>query len=125
MFDRLKTRKGRLELRIKQEFEKEVPSYEKIIEIVEKYNQDNLNTIEKLKKIKKVEMKRINGALRQTINAHGVINKALIGSATKRIYGALIVNPNQEETEDKRFSVRDILIGLTVGLAIGFLFYII
>jgi hypothetical protein len=33
--------------------------------------------------------KLINGALKQTINAHGPITKERIGSATKRILGAL------------------------------------
>ena len=48
--------------------------------------------IEKLKKEKLYETKRISGALKQTINAHGPITSLLIGSATKRIYGALLSN---------------------------------
>jgi hypothetical protein len=52
---------------------------------IDDYEKDNLNTIEKLKKEKFYETKRISGALKQTINAHGPITALLIGSATKRI----------------------------------------
>lgn len=63
-----------------------------------KYEESNLKTIDKLSKERLVERNRIKGALKQTINAHGPINMQLIGSATKRISGALITskksNPN-------------------------------
>jgi hypothetical protein len=61
-----------------------------ILKAVDEYEKDNLSTIEKLKRNKQIELNRINGALKQTINAHGPITKVLIGSATKRIYGSLL-----------------------------------
>lgn len=118
MFDKLKTRKGRLEHKIKTEMSKEFPKVDNILKAVDDYQKDNVNTIDKLKKNKKIEMNRINGALKQAINAHGPITKNLIGSAGKRIYGALIVNPNQEEKKSKKVSVRDVLIGLVLGTII-------
>jgi len=90
MFDILRTRKGRLKDKIMYELEKENPSVDVILKYVDDYEKANLETIKKLKKGKKVETNRINGALKQTINAHGPITKELIGSATKRIYGALL-----------------------------------
>ncbi len=68
---------------------------------IDDYEKDNLNTIEKLKKEKFYETKRISGALKQTINAHGPITALLIGSATKRIYGSLLTN-NKKESFFKR-----------------------
>jgi len=63
-----------------------------ILKVFDVYQQDNLDTIEKLKRDKVYETKRISGALKQTINAHSAITKEFIGSATKRIYGALLSN---------------------------------
>lgn len=91
-FDILKTRHGKLADKIKKELAKPTPSLDQILEIVHDYENNNLNTIEKLKKEKLIETKRISGALKQTINAHGPITSLLIGSATKRIYGALLSN---------------------------------
>ena len=65
---------------------------EVILNMVDEYEKDNVDTIEKLKRDKKVELNKINGALKQTINAHGPITKILIGSASKRIYGVLLDN---------------------------------
>jgi hypothetical protein len=90
MFDILRTRRGRLKDKIRYELEKENPSVDVILIYVDEYEKDNLEAIIKLKKGKKVETNRINGALKQTINAHGPITKDLIGSACKRIYGALL-----------------------------------
>lgn len=111
MFDKFKTRKGRLENKIKAELVNSNPSVEKILEAIDTYEKDNINTIEKLKKDKKADMKRINGALKQTINAHGPITKSLIGSAGKRIYGSLILNPNDKEKKEKKWSLRSLLVG--------------
>jgi len=72
------------------ELSKPQPDIEIILQHVDEYEKDNLATIEKLKKEKQVDTKKINGALKQAINAHGPITKVLIGSATKRIYGALL-----------------------------------
>lgn len=115
MFDKFKTRRGRLENKVQSELEKEFPKFDNIISAVDAYEKDNTDTIEKLKKDKKADMTKINGALKQTINAHGPITKQLIGSAGKRIYGSLILNPNQQEKKPTKVSVRDILIGLVAG----------
>lgn len=69
---------------------------DKTIEIVKGYEKNNLDTIEQLKKDKLFDTKKINGALKQTINAHGPITIDIIGSATKRIYGALLTNPKKK-----------------------------
>jgi hypothetical protein len=62
----------------------------------DEYEKDNLASIEKLKRERHLETKRISGALKQTINAHGPITKQFIGSATKRIHGALLSNIKEE-----------------------------
>lgn len=68
-----------------------------MITAVNEYEKANLDTINKLKKDKQYETKRISGALRQTINAHGPITLNYIGSATKRIYGVLLDNPKDKQ----------------------------
>jgi hypothetical protein len=90
MFDVLRTRKGKLKDKIEFELEKSNPDIDVILQYVDDYEVSNLETIKKLKRDKKVELNKINGALKQTINAHGPITKELIGSASKRIYGALL-----------------------------------
>lgn len=89
-FNILKTRRGKLTEKIKYELSKHKPSLEMILAHIDDYEKDNLATIDKLRKDKHVEAKKISGALKQTINAHGPITKELIGSATKRIYGSLM-----------------------------------
>jgi hypothetical protein len=118
MFNKFKTRKGRLEQKIIREISSDTTNIENILKAVDDYQKDNVNTIQKLKKEKKVEMNRINGALKQAINAHGPIKKELIGSAGKRIYGSLIVNPNQQKKKKTKISLRDITIGIVLGIAI-------
>lgn len=94
-----KTRRGKLKQQLEQKIggvlisETEI---EKILLIVDEYEKDNLSTIEKLKRTKTLDVNRINGALKQTINAHGPITKVLIGSATKRIYGSLLDDNNNK-----------------------------
>ena len=66
-----------------------------ILKMVDEYQKNNLDTIAKLKKVRKIEFNKIKGGLKQSINAHGPITKELIGSAAKRIWGALLTN---EET---------------------------
>jgi len=122
MFDKFKTRKGRLENKIKTEMEKDSPSLDTIVSAVDTYEKDNTDTIEKLKKDKKADMNRINGALKQTINAHGPITKQLIGSAGKRIYGSLILNPNHQEKKPTKFSISSILLGVALGMGVTILF---
>lgn len=94
-FNILKTRLGRLESKIKLELETTSPNINNILNVVKDYEKDNLNTIEKLRKDKIIDSKRINGALKSAIAAHGPITKLLIGSATKRINGALLDNTNK------------------------------
>lgn len=94
-FDIFKTRRGKLKTNLETKLlNKTVGSseIETILNIVDEYENDNLDTIEKLKRNKKVELNKINGALKQSINAHGPITKTLIGSASKRIYGSLLNN---------------------------------
>ena len=90
MFDVLRTRKGKLKDKIELELEKSNPDIDVILQYVDDYEISNLETIKKLKRDKKVELNKINGALKQTINAHGPITKELIGSASKRILGSLL-----------------------------------
>jgi hypothetical protein len=101
MFNPLKTRNGKLRNKLSNNFlnkkltDKDIDD---LISVIENYEKVNLSSIDKLKKDKAIESKRISGALKQTINAHGVITKELIGSATKRIMGALLADNN-----DKKF----------------------
>lgn len=66
-----------------------------ILTLIYKREADYLQTINKLKRKRLIEVRRIKGALKQTINAHGPITKILIGSASKRIYGALLEMPKK------------------------------
>lgn len=126
MFNALKTRNGKLRNKLSNNFqnnkltEKEIDS---LMLMVEDYEKVNLDTIKKLKKGKSLESKRISGALKQTINAHGPITKELIGSATKRIYGSLLIND-----EDKKFIKLDkgsfLLMLIIFFIFIGFIFLI-
>lgn len=114
MFDKFRSRKGKLELGIEDELSLDEPSVENILKLVDNYEKDNLDTIEKLKRGKSLELKRINGALKQTIDAHGPITKVLIGSASKRIHGALLSSQPKPSNAHK-YSIKSILIGF--GLA--------
>jgi hypothetical protein len=89
-FDILRTRKGKLKSQIEYELSKDAPDIDKILEFIDLYEKNNLDTIKKLERKKKNEIKKISGALKQTINAHGPITKELIGSASKRIFGSLL-----------------------------------
>lgn len=94
-FDLIKTRRGKLKNNLETKLLNKIvgsSEIEDILNIVDEYENDNLDTIEKLKRDKKVELNKINGALKQSINAHGPITKILIGSASKRIYGSLLNN---------------------------------
>lgn len=95
-FNILKTRGGKLENTIKQELAKAEPDLSVIMSSIHEYEKSNLATIEKLKRDKKLETNRINGALKQTIQAHGPITMTLIGSATKRIYGSILSDEKKE-----------------------------
>ena len=112
---KFRTRKGKLEHKISEELNKEYPKIDRLVTIVEEYERDNVKTIEKLKKKKKVTLKKINGALKQSIHAHGPIEKNLLGSASKRIYGSLL---EAEEEEKNKISIRDIIIGFIIATVI-------
>ena len=81
------TRRGKLENKIRVILEGPTPEVGKILDAVDDFESANIATIDKLKKKKQVTTKKINGAIKQTIHAHGPITKLLIGSCSKRIYG--------------------------------------
>ena len=85
-----KTRRVKLSEKIKSELNKTNPDINTILHYVDEYEKNNLDTINKLKRKKILFLRRINGALKQTIQAHGPITMILIGSASKRIYGNLL-----------------------------------
>ena len=89
---KFKSRRVKLENKINDVLNKKGSTIEEILIIVDDYERDNLNTIEKLKKKKLVEMKLIMGGLKQCISAHGDITSQYITSASKRIYGALLLD---------------------------------
>lgn len=97
-----KTRETKLKNKIINELITKSPDINNIMNFIHEYEKDNLETINKLKRDKLIETKKISGALKQTINAHGSITKVLIGSATKRIYGSLL-DSNKKESKFKRF----------------------
>jgi hypothetical protein len=88
-----------------------------VLNVFSKYEESNLNLINKLKRSKTVEINKINGALKQTINAHSVITKELIPSATKRIMGSLLSN----NTPKLQLHLNSLLWGLILGSLITLL----
>lgn len=119
---KFRTRKGKLEYRIKEEMGKSNPDPERIIEIVEEFESDNLNTIEKLKKKKNATLRKVNGALKQTINAHGPITKDLLGSASKRVYGSIL---EAEEEDDSKIQIRGLVIGFISAIIFFSIIYLV
>lgn len=117
---RFKTRKGKLENRLREEIGKNNPDLDRVVSIVEAFESDNLKTIEKLKKKKKVTLNKINGGLKQSINAHGPITKNFIGSASKRIHGSLL-----EIEEENSFNIPSFVGGLVTMLIITLIIYLI
>ena len=100
-FDVRKTRRGKLKAKLEDNLLKKTIGTDEIkliLGIVDEYEQDNLASIEKLKRTRTADAKKINGALKQTINAHGPITKLLIGSASKRILGSLLDEPIKKKT---------------------------
>lgn len=98
-FNKFKTRETKLKNKLNSLLNK-IISEDKIndiIKIFNEYERDNLNTINKLKKDKEIDSRKIIGGLKQTINAHGPITKELIGSATKRILGSLLVDDKNKD----------------------------
>lgn len=95
-FNILKTRKGKLKAKLESNMLASDEEIELILSAVDEYEKDNLDTIDKLRRERHVDTKKINGALRQSINAHGPITMLLIGSATKRIVGSMMDNKPKE-----------------------------
>jgi hypothetical protein len=126
-FNILKTRNGKLRNKLTNNFPKNKltdKDIEMLMTMVEDYEKANLATIDKLKKDKVLESKRISGAIKQTIHAHGPITKELIGSATKRIYGSLL---NDENNESKFIKIDKgtftlLCVVVFVSIAICFIF---
>ena len=116
-FNIIKTRRGNLISKLSAELNKKTIRQESILSIIDEYEKNNLETINKLKKERLNETKRISGALKQTINAHGNITPKLIGSATKRIYGALL---KDENNNFKPFTFKIILFSV-IGVVMFFL----
>jgi len=98
MMSMFKSRKDKLKSVLEYKFNGKLTDNDinDILIVFDTYQKDNLDTIEKLKREKIYETKRISGALKQTINAHGPITKQFIGSATKRVYGSLLNNEKKE-----------------------------
>jgi hypothetical protein len=94
-FNILKTRRGKLYNKIKNELSKNEVNIDVILNYVDQYEKDNLNSIEKLKRLRTLETKKINGAIKQFLNVHPTLTKVLVSSLSKRIYGALL--------EDKKY----------------------
>lgn len=116
-FNIIKSRRGNLISKLSAELNKKTIRQESILSIIDDYEKNNLETINKLKKERLNETKRISGALKQTINAHGSITPKLIGSATKRIYGALLKDENNKV---KHEGVKIILLSV-IGVVMFFL----
>jgi hypothetical protein len=94
---KFRTRKARLLYEIESELKVKNPNSERLLDIFEQYEGDNIDLINKLKKKKRSVLNKINGAIKQSINAHGPITTSNFGSAAKRIYGSLL----EEESEDE------------------------
>lgn len=90
----MRNKYNKLKSEIQELLDKGELTNDEIVNLFKKYERLNLNQIQKLNKRRSLEHNRIKGALKQTINAHGPIDMELIGSATKRISGALITNEN-------------------------------
>jgi hypothetical protein len=93
-FSWINTRRSKLRIRLEPLVL--INDIDGILAVIDEYEKDNLSSIEKLNRKRIADARKINGALKQTINSHGPITKLLIGSATKRIMGALMV----EKPED-------------------------
>jgi hypothetical protein len=97
----LYTRKDKLRYKIEQELMQPIPNIDKILFHFYNFEKNNIDTIEKLKRDRKVDIRKINGAIKQTLNDHPNFNKNLIGSMGKRIYGSML--QQKKENIFKRF----------------------
>lgn len=121
-FNIIKNRRGNLISKLNTELNKNPINQESILTIIDGYEKNNLETISKLKKERLNETKRISGALKQTINAHGSITPKLIGSATKRIYGALLKDEKPKVKPNKLKLVVLTFIVVVVTISIVYFF---
>lgn len=114
------SREEKLKNKIKEELSNKQPNADIILKAVNEFEEANLNTIVKLNRQKKIDDNKIRGALKQTIHAHGPISMEFIGSATKRINGALLLSEayNCPEPESPRIPIRAILLGIGIGMFI-------
>jgi len=103
----MRNKYDKLETEIQELWKNKILTSDEIVNLFKKYEESNLNKIKKLNKRRSFEHNRIRGGLKQTINAHSVITKELIPSATKRIYGALLTNEKskKEKTCEKISSI--------------------
>lgn len=87
------TRRGKLESNLRDRFpNKKITDNDikYICDLFEDYEKNNLKTIEILKREKKVEIRKINGAIKQFLNVHPKLTYDLINSLGKRVYGAIL-----------------------------------
>lgn len=110
------TRKGRLENKLRAELAMSNPEIGKLLDAIDEFEADNIATIEKLKRKKQIDAKKINGAIRQTINSHGPITMLLIGSCTKRIMGSLMTN--EIEYKKEKISIKGFLLGIATSVIV-------
>ena len=89
---RIKNRRKKLYQELELELSREIPEINFIMQSIDEYEENNLDTIKRLKKEKKVTTNKIKGAIKQFLNVHPVLTKELIGSLTKRIIGAVLIN---------------------------------
>lgn len=68
-----------------------------ICDLFDYYEKNNLKMITTLKREKKVEIRKINGAIKQFLHVHPILTKELINSLGKRVYGA-ILSDNKKKT---------------------------
>lgn len=91
------------------------------MKIFKEFEEANIATINKFNRVKQMDVKKISGALKQSIQAHGPIDINNISSATKRIYGSVILEENCPKVSNT-FSIRGIGLGIAIS---GFVLLII
>lgn len=115
-------RRKKLEDNLKKELSQINPSFDKIIGYINEYEKHNLKTIDKLKREREIDVRKIKGSIKQTINIHGPITKDLIGSLTKRIVGSLLSDVKKQNKT--LLKIKTILISVII-ITITYLIYYI
>lgn len=124
--NKYQTREEKLRNKIAEELTHQKPSIDSLVGFVNEFETANLDTINKLNRVKKADDNKIKGALKQTINAHGPITMELIGSATKRINGALLMTERYncpEVPKENPWAIRGIILGVIIANAINAIIY--